>query len=151
MSRVPGGAVMNVSYFLPPVPRLLIYTYPDPAAKTTPRPPDCFWTGMNFFSDVPDNRFFDSSEIKATLRRDYTKVPTANAFGDIITLNESLNSSNEIKVLHMCVHIANDIVFTKNGAEMMQPWVLMRLNDMMLQYPSERPIKTYVYRRNTSK
>jgi hypothetical protein len=51
--------------------------------------------------------------------------------------------------LHMCAYIADDVVFTKNGANIQQPWVLMKLSEMLSSYEKDKPYEIYTYRRNT--
>jgi hypothetical protein len=43
--------------------------------------------------------------------------------------------------------VAEDIVFTKNGDDPNQPWVLMRMADMMLLYTSDKPQQWRVFRK----
>jgi len=144
MSRARDGVAISATYFFPPVPRLLAYSYPNPTNSIAPKPPDCFWTAMNFFHDQPDHGFFDSEKTKLALRTEYHQVPKAERFGDIILLYEP---GAEMTAVHMCVHIADDIVFTKNGADLFQPWVLMRFSDMMVNYPTEKPLQMAFFRR----
>jgi len=143
MARVPGGATISVSYFFPPIPQLLVYTYPNPTNLASPKAPDCFWTAMNFFNESPNHQFFDSTYTKQILATDYQLVPKADTFGDVIMLYVP---GQNIEVVHMCVYVAAEVVFTKNGADLYQPWVLMRMSDMMVNYPSGRPLQMAVYR-----
>jgi hypothetical protein len=39
-----------------------------------------------------------------------------------------------------------DIVFTKNGNNFAQPWMLMRLKDLIAEYTSETPPGIAIYR-----
>jgi hypothetical protein len=55
--------------------------------------------------------------------------------------------SADAQALHMCVYIVDDVVFTKNGANTQQPWVLMKLPEMFSQYASSKPYEVRVYRR----
>ncbi len=138
LARVPGGASINISHFLPPVPRLCLYTYPD--ATNTIRE-DCFWTGFNFFNDRADDTLTARSDPNKTLRAEYDLVQGERQFGDLLLLLE------DDTAMHMCVYIAADIVFTKNGEHPNQPWVLMRMNDMMVLYKSEKPQQWRVFRK----
>jgi len=47
----------------------------------------------------------------------------------------------------MCVYIAADIVYTKNGGHHFQPWILMKLDDVMVQYASDKPQQLRVFRK----
>ena len=145
MSRVQDGAAINISYFLPPFARLRLYTYPDPRERDSVRQ-DCFWTAMNFFNSAPDNGFFDSAYTKQVLAKDYARAPgRARQFGDLLLL---LGHDNQ--ALHMCVYLADDVVFTKNGANTQQPWVLMRISEMLAEYEKDKPFELVAYRRHAS-
>jgi hypothetical protein len=144
MSRVPEGSALNVSYFLPPFARLRLYTYPDPGDTNIIRQ-DCFWSSMNFFNVAPDNGFFNPEYTRRVLKADYGRIADGSRrFGDLLLLL----GTNEL-ALHMCVYLADDVVFTKNGANIQQPWVLMRLPEMLSHYEAERPYQIVVYRRKT--
>ncbi len=145
MSHVPGGASISVAYFLPPFPRLRLHTYPDPALDRTPKAPDCFWTAMNFFNKEPDHRFFDPDHTRKVLATEYDRVSGGWVFGDLIMLQDE-----ERFAQHMCVYVADGVVFTKNGAGPLQPWVLQKLSEMIAQYPSEKPLHQAGYRRKAA-
>jgi hypothetical protein len=55
-----------------------------------------------------------------------------------------------MKLVHLCVHIAEDIVFTKNGLDVNQPWALMRLADVQALFPAGVGQATMVFRRHPS-
>lgn len=144
MSRVPEGSSLNISYFLPPFARLRLYTYPDPRDPNILRQ-DCFWTGMNFFNGAPDNGFFNPEYTRAALQSDYARVrDQSKQFGDLLML-----VSKDEQALHLCVYLADGVVFTKNGADIQQPWVLMKLEEMLGEYESARPYDIVTYRRKT--
>lgn len=145
MARVPGGTSLELTYLLPPVPQQLLYTYPNPALARMNQPlPDCAWSSMNFFNYPPDMIFLDSSNVLSTLERDYRKVPRPSAFGDLIFVYEP---GPRPEPVHMCVYIADDIVFTKNGSRLWQPWTLMRLADVMAQYTMDKRLEMAFYRK----
>jgi hypothetical protein len=52
----------------------------------------------------------------------------------------------DIRTVHMCVYVADDIVFTKNGYAPREPWVLMRERDMMIHYSPKKPLSRAVFR-----
>ena len=144
MTRVPDGATLNLSYLLPAFARLRLYTYPNPHHRDIARQ-DCFWSSMNFFNTMPDNRFFNPEYTQKVLDADYARVrDESRRFGDLLMLTSANNQA-----LHMCVFIADDMVFTKNGANTQQPWVLMKLPEMLSQYDREKPFQVRVYRRIT--
>ena len=137
LARVPGGGSLNVSYFLPPVPSLHLYTYPHPINGL---PLDCFWTSFNFFEERPGYRLGDKEYADWLLHSEYVRVDGEKRFGDVLLLTESGLA------LHACVYIAGDVYYTKNGTDPYQPWVLMRMKDMQSQYVSGQPQDWRVYR-----
>ncbi len=141
LSRVPEGGSLNISYFMPTLPRIHLYTYPRPTPGARK---DCFWTSFNFFGERPGYRLGDVQYADQLLHSDYTRWRGDKAFGDLMVLIE-----NDIAV-HACIYIAADIYYTKNGTDPNQPWVLMRMNDMMSQYASGKPLQWQVYRRNST-
>lgn len=142
MARVPEGTTLNISYFLPPFARLRLFTYPNPREPQTIRQ-DCFWSSMNFFNTTPDNGYFDPAYTRQVLASDFARVrDSSRHFGDLLML---LGADQQ--ALHMCVYIADDVVFTKNGANPQQPWVLMKLSEMLGQYEKDQPFEIVVYRR----
>lgn len=139
LARVPGGASINISHFLPPIPRLRLYTYPDSADSARL---DCFWTAFNFSRERSDYRAGDSAYHNRLLQSEYDLVQGDKQFGDVLILFDS-----DENAIHTCVYVADDIVFTKNGGDPYQPWVLMRTADMMLLYASDKPQQWRVFRK----
>ena len=134
LTKVPGGTVFNISYLLPPFARLRLYTYPYTWNDPTAARQDCFFTSMNFFNETPDTNFFDGVYTAKVLHSDYSQIRDAPTFGDIVTL---VNATGQ--VFHACVYIVDDFVFTKNGVNPEQPWVLMKISDMlMIYYPNDK-------------
>jgi hypothetical protein len=143
LARVPGGGSINISYFMAPVPRIQLYTYPSPAEAEAR---DCFWTSFNFFNDRPDDRLGRPERANETLQADYDPVRGPNRkFGDILLLLEDGDTA-----VHMCVHIAEDVVYTKNGNDPNQPWVLMRMKDLQTLYASEKRREWRVFRKRST-
>ena len=141
MAQVPGGASINISYLLPPFARVRLYTYANPAADPTATLQNCFWTAMNFFSEKPDNRFLDGGFVQRTLASDYEQISGPPAFGDVVTVRDTGG-----RPIHMCVYLADDVVFTKNGRHHMAPWVLMKLPDMLASYHDKEPAQVAFFR-----
>ena len=142
MARVPGGASLNISYFMPPVPRLRLYTYPDSEFDGRH---DCFWTSFNFFYEQPQHNLDNPADYNELLRKGFRSVTGPAMFGDLLLLLESGETA-----AHMCVYVAADVVYTKNGADAKQPWVLMRMKDMKALYATEKPLEWRAFRRNES-
>src|SRR5262249_42975146 len=100
------------------------------------------WSAMNFYNEKPDNRLFDGTFKDRQLMTDYMRVPEKDRhFGDLLLL---LGPRQE--ALHMCVYLADDVVFTKNGANAIQPWVLMKIPEILGVYQRLRPFEIVFYR-----
>jgi len=71
-------------------------------------------------------------------------IAKATAYGDIVLfLDDSGNA------IHSAIYLADDIVFTKNGNNFAQPWMLMRLKDLSARYELDSPARLLVYRQKT--
>lgn len=147
LARVPGGVSLDLAHLLPPLPRKLIYTYPRPANDPLSVRRDCHWTSLNFLNDPPDDRFVEPDEVKKAVETEYHPVGTAPRFGDIVFIRTARG-----ELIHSSVYLAADIVFTKNGAFANQPWIPMKIDDMVDAfnglYLRDAPLKLVIYRRN---
>jgi hypothetical protein len=141
LARVPGGGSVNISHLLPSFARMRLYTYANPAADPTATRQNCFWTSMNFFNEKPDPQFFNLQNVQRVLARDYAPTQEAPAYGDLIVLYNS-----DGQPVHMCVVLVEDVVYTKNGMDYLQPWVLMRISDMLAYYFARTPVRMVIYR-----
>ena len=139
-----NGTTINVSIFLPPFARSRLFTFPSSWNEPQAVREDCIWTSMNFFNEQPDMSFLDSSHSRQVLLRDFSIVQGQPTYGDLVCL-----SNDKGDLIHMCVYIADDFVFTKNGINQLQPWVLMKMQDMLLFFPSEKPHRFAILRRKT--
>ena len=127
-------------FFLPPFARERLYTYPLPSQAGDPVM-DCHWSTMNFFNEVPDNRFSDPKYTTDFLLANFYKIAHASAYGDRIFLLDKNGNA-----IHSAVYLADDIVFTKNGNNFAQPWMLMHLKDLMAEYTTDVEPGVVVYR-----
>ena len=141
MAQVPGGTSINISYFLPPFARIRLYTFADPKVDPTADAQNCFWTAMNFFRDKPDDRFLDPAHVRQTLASDYEVVSGPPLFGDVIAVQRA-----DGEFIHLCVYLADEVVFTKNGHDFIEPWVLMKLPDMLIAYQTHGTTRVTSYR-----
>jgi len=141
LAKAPGVGSIPISYLLPPFARLHLYTYPNLAVDPSAPREDCFWTAMNFFNEQPDPQFFDPDKVCRALKSDYYQPQDELAFGDVIVLADAHD-----KPVHMCVYLADDVVYTKNGIGTLQPWVLMKLPDLMKDYVAKAAVRMLVYR-----
>jgi hypothetical protein len=140
LKRRPNGGAAGILYFLPPFARARLYTYPLPSQKGDPAM-DCHWTTMNFFNDTPDDRFSDPAYTVAYLKSNYYPIAKPTAYGDRIFLLDKKGNA-----IHSAVYLADDIVFTKNGNNFAQPWMLMHLKDLLAEYTSDTEPQIVVYR-----
>lgn len=136
------GIALDVAHLLPRFARGLLYTYP-PRTEPIDTTLDCHWTSMNFFHELPDPRFADIKFLLDTLARHYAAVRDGRRMlGDVLLLTRQ-----DGEIMHSCVHIAEDIVFTKNGYSFQMPWVLSTIPDMLAAYPSDPPFQIHAFRR----
>jgi len=140
LKGVPDGRVSLV-YLLPQFARQRLYTFPMP-----PRPGDaamdCHWSTMNFFNEVPDDHYNDPGYMVKCLLANYYQIAAPTQYGDVILfLNGEGNNA-----IHSAVYLAGDLVFTKNGNNMAQPWMVMHLAELTAKYESDGPAKIVVYR-----
>ena len=95
---------------------------------------DCYWSAFNFFSDTPDNRFNDFGYMEEVLRRDYDRIEKPSQLGDLVFL-----AVGKKTVIHVAAFVADDLVFTENGEDLRQPWILMHMADMIESYGVKYP------------
>jgi len=145
MAKVPGGTSINVSVLLPTFARTRLYRFAHHGRSNLATNENCFWTAMNFFRDTPDPRFVNPQYTKAVLASEYSTVSEAPTYGDLILLTDS-----EGHPLHLSVYLADSVVFTKNGGDDLQPWVLMKIPDMRAYYNAKEPAQMIVCRKKES-
>lgn len=129
LQRIPGGAAIDIAHLLPVFPRARIYTYPVPKLAPAAPKEDCFWTTLNFFNDRADDRFLVEAEWRRAIEADYYVIQSELKLGDVVLV---INGQGQIS--HAATFIADDIVFTKNGAGYAEPWILMPLRQMVNYY-----------------
>jgi len=138
VARLQDGGTVSLLYMLPKFARERLYTFPmlpnpgDPAM-------DCHWSTLNFFNDPPANLFTNASYMAALITSNYYQVAKPTLYGDIILMQDDSG-----KTLHSATYLAEDIVFTKNGGSFAQPWMLMRLADLLSRYTADAPAKMLV-------
>ena len=142
--RTEEGGTISLLYFLPPFARERLYTFPLPTEAGDVKM-DCHWSAMNFFNDVPDPRFQDNAYASNYIKENCYQIGKPSMVGDLVFL---LNSKSE--VIHSAVYIADDLVFTKNGINFAQPWILMRIPNMCEVFTSGEEPKVAYYRRKDS-
>lgn len=141
LTRVPEGASIDVAHLMPPFSRQLLYTFPYPSRDPVVSKRNCFWTALNYFNEKADDRFCDAKFTEAALQDDYYPIQNEPAHGDIVLLLDARDA-----VVHAAVFLADDMVFTKNGRHFTEPWRIMRVEDMLAEYPFSQPLRPVVYR-----
>ncbi len=119
---------MDLVHLLPPFVRKLLYAYPDLNQGISGRFPDCHWTSLNFLEPAIKDYYIDTNAASKELLANYTRVTDHLRLGDIILFR------NGDQGLHSCVYVADDLVFTKNGSNLVHPWVLSELSDVVDTY-----------------
>jgi len=133
---------ISVSYFLPPFARMRLYTYPQ-ADDSRKRERNDAWTAMNFFNRELDDRFLDRDYAMKILESEYVRLGSKEKrFGDTVVFVA------QNKVLHIAVYLADDFVFTKR-AGVFEPWLIVKMKELISQSGPDRPFEIRIYRRKT--
>jgi hypothetical protein len=129
---------------LPPFVRKLLNGYPPFELAVKGRMPDCHWSSLNFFNYEPRDYFLDTRLASSHVLENYQPVEAPYRYGDKLFF---LTPENHC--FHSCVYIAGDIVFTKNGDNAANPWILTHLGDLEQVYLSRSGVtgRTQAYRR----
>lgn len=144
LTELDRPAAIDALHLLPEFVRKHAYTYPgstvlNPAGDSL----DCFWTCANF--ERPEGLPpIPPAEAAKYLTSHYVTYVGRPEFGDIIVLQDE-----EGTAIHVAVHIADNIVFTKNGKHPLMPWVFMEREEMLRIYELAIPEKTLWVRRAT--
>ena len=126
---------IGISHLLPALARKLLYTYPGLDMAKHGVMPDCHWTSLNFFNFEPHEYLLDARLATSQVLEQFSPVEAPYQFGDILFFLDNTTGD----AFHSCVHLADNIVFTKNGRNILSPWVIMRLEDVK---------KVYLYKGN---
>ncbi|MEZ4394423.1 MAG: hypothetical protein R3A48_25400 [Polyangiales bacterium] len=136
LSQRSGGGRLDVVHLLPPFVRRRLNTFALPGDP----PRDCYWTALHFFSlSQPLDAFVNGAGAEEILNRDYEQVPmTSLTLGDVL-----LFVVPGVGPVHAANHVADDLVFTKNGAHMRRPWSLLTLDEVRDLYPEATELRAY--------
>lgn len=137
-----GVERLGLTHVLPPLARKLLYTYPSPEFGMQGIQPDCHWTSLNFFNYTPQNYLLSERLAASTVLQRFTPVAPPYRYGDILFYLDSEKGSAE----HSCVYLADDMVFTKNGRNAFQPWVILKLDEVNKLYMHGSVSKIQGYR-----
>ena len=125
-----GVSSIDVTHLLPPLVRKNLYSYPTVDMALLGRIPDCHWSSLNFFNTHPKDYYLNTRLAAEQVVDNYEKVSEPYQFGDVLMFVDPKSGS----AVHSCTFIADDIVYTKNGENLVTPWVLMKLNEVKRQY-----------------
>jgi hypothetical protein len=126
---------LGISHLLPALARKLLYTYPGLDMAKHGVMPDCHWTSLNFFNYEPHEYLLDARLATSQVLENFTPVEPPYQYADILFFLDNTTGD----AFHSCVHLADNIVYTKNGRNILSPWVIMRLEDVK---------KVYLYKGN---
>jgi hypothetical protein len=127
---------LGISHLLPALARKLLYTYPGLDMAKHGVMPDCHWTSLNFFNYEPHEYLLDARLATSQVLENFIPVEPPYQYADVLFF--LYNTTGD--AFHSCVHLADNIVFTKNGRNILSPWVIMRLEDVK---------KVYLYKGNS--
>jgi hypothetical protein len=138
MSTLEPQPRLDAVHLLPSLARDRMYRFTRLTGADYARPviANCLWTALNFFNQVPDDKFLDVNLALDTLKRDYYVVQNHYQLGDVVAFIDEKET-----LFHAAVYLADDFVFTKNGTTPMAPWAIMRLDEVREVYRtrSEKP------------
>jgi hypothetical protein len=145
LSQISVANMVDIVHLLPTGVRRLLYTFPSQNHGRSGYYPDCHWTSLNFANFDPLDRLADPTMATAYTLENYSRVAAGETYrlGDVLFFMDG-NSGNAV---HSCVYLADDIVYTKNGRSPMQPWVLMKLEDVVSLYAMFYQPQVACYRR----
>ena len=121
---------LGIVHILPALARKLLYTYPGLDMAKNGIMPDCHWTSLNFFNYEPHEYLLDARLATSQVLEQFTPVDPPYQFADVLFFLDNTTGD----AFHSCVHLADNMVFTKNGRNILSPWVIMRLEDVKKIY-----------------
>lgn len=119
----------DLIHLLPALCRDALYTYPSLADAAGGQLPDCQWTSLNFFQARPAPYYLDGRSTFLELAATHAEIPQADRLGDLICFTAA-----DGRIVHSCVRVAGDLVFTKNGRNITAPWLLQHEADVAAIY-----------------
>jgi hypothetical protein len=132
LKAIPNGTFMNIMMVLPNLPAEEIYDYPSIVDNPLDGPAvnrDCAWTSLNFFRDVPDPNFGRKDAVLKELDDNYEPIQGEPRYGDLVLI-----ARPDGFLIHLAVYIADDIWFTKNGSNLVHPWMLSTSSNVLKQF-----------------
>ena len=129
-----GQRAVPISMLLPPFPRTRLFRYRHESDGALP---NCHYSALNYFAIQPDQTLQDLATAAQRLLSDYTEITAAELRpGDLVLVRDDHGD-----VLHSCNYLCDDLVFTKNGGAMAQPWTIQHLGDVVGNFSCHRTVK----------
>jgi len=143
---------LDIIHLLSPVEREFVNTYFMPSEPSLT--PSCFWTAFNFGEDEPDDRFLvvpgvwtEQRELAwQVLNEKFDRISTPNHVGDIIGYRRAGAEALE----HVCVFLADDLAYTKNGYAFSAPWCISRIQEIDEMYLTGPDVERVYFRRRAT-
>jgi len=136
------GHAIDIVHLLPNFARRLLYTYPQLNETSSSIHRDCHWSSLNFYNEVPQDAMANLQYVAEVVQRDWQQINTPPQLGDLVFFQDERQN-----IFHSAVHIADDVLFTKNGPAIVRPWILMRERDLFGFYPQQTKVEVIYYRR----
>ena len=146
IAALPEGNTLDLAHLLPGLARNLLFSYPDVSMVAHGQVPDCHWTSLNFFKPTPEPLYLDNRIATSVVLESYNQVKPPYHFGDLLVFLDSLQGN----AFHSCIYIADDILFTKNGRNLLSPWVFQSLDHLKKTYLFENNGRIQGYRAKES-
>jgi hypothetical protein len=141
-----GATDVDLMHILPPLPRKLMLSYPDMAMAADGVMPDCHWTSLNFFNYDAQPYLLDSRLATTAVLERFKPVDEPYYYGDILFFLDAKNGD----AFHSCVYLADGLVFSKNGRNVLSPWVITTLDELKKIYLFDGNGRIQCYRNKQS-
>ena len=148
-ARSPNLETIDLGNLLPGLPQSLLNRFPD--GIESPLDANCYWTALNFFRSEAGSQFLPSRSrsVEAVVRQEfedhYDRVVDEPQFGDVWAFFW-VRADGRKDLVHVVVHLADEIVFTKNGVGPTSPFVFARHGDVHDYYDWCYDLKVERYR-----
>jgi len=144
ISEANDGRSIDIVHLLPAFARSHLYRFPKVQTMDLTRPllANCLWSSLNFFEEVPEDRYLDVDYALNALRTGYYIVEHGYQLGDIVALVD-----DEGDLFHVAVYLADGLLFTKNGTSPVAPWTIMSVDELTDFYHRRAPAPRVIYHR----
>jgi len=144
LMRRGGDQSINITHLLPPLARRRLYTYPARSIVDISVQRECHWTSLNFFNDVPDDKFAKPGVMYPELKENFYRVHGNFQLGDVALILDA-----KARTVHSATYIADDIFFHRCGSDSSAPWTLTKGEYLADFYPRRSKVHILYYRRKS--